>query len=102
MITPFFFIKGGVSVSLADVAQNWLLLVILFGVKSVAKFVGVWPLARRYAGDRCGVSDTADEQRPHLRNHFVAVWSAVRHAYSVAGAATSARGHTVPRTNTRC
>jgi Kef-type K+ transport system membrane component KefB len=42
------------NVSLAEVAQNWLLLVILFGVKSVAKFVGVWPLARRYAGDHAG------------------------------------------------
>jgi Kef-type K+ transport system membrane component KefB len=38
MITPFFFINGGVSVSLADVAQNWLLLVILFGVKSAWHF----------------------------------------------------------------
>ncbi len=54
MITPFFFIKGGMSVSLFEVAENWLLLLILFGVKSVAKFVGVWPLARRYANDHAG------------------------------------------------
>ena len=54
MITPFFFIKGGMNVSLFDVAENWLLLLILFGVKSVAKFVGVWPLARRYANDHAG------------------------------------------------
>ena len=54
MITPFFFIKGGMNVSLFDVAENWLLLLILFGVKSVAKFVGVWPLARRYVNDHAG------------------------------------------------
>jgi Kef-type K+ transport system membrane component KefB len=48
MITPFFFIKGGMNVSLAEVAENWQLLLILFGVKSVAKFIGVWPLAKRY------------------------------------------------------
>jgi len=49
MITPFFFIKGGMNVSLADLVANWPLLLILLGVKSAAKFVGVFPLARRYA-----------------------------------------------------
>lgn len=51
MITPFFFIKGGMNVSLQDVAANWPLLLILFGVKTAAKFVGVFPLAKRYAND---------------------------------------------------
>lgn len=51
MITPFFFIKGGMNVSLAEVTENWHLLLILFGVKSVAKFIGVWPLAKRYANN---------------------------------------------------
>ena len=51
MITPFFFIKGGMNVSLSEVAENWSLLLILFGVKSAAKFVGVWPLAKKYAND---------------------------------------------------
>jgi Kef-type K+ transport system membrane component KefB len=54
MITPFFFIKGGMNVSLPEVAENWQLLLILFGVKSAAKFVGVWPLAKRYANDHAG------------------------------------------------
>jgi Kef-type K+ transport system membrane component KefB len=54
MITPFFFIKGGMNVSLSEVAENWSLLLILFGVKSVAKFVGIWPLAKRYANDHAG------------------------------------------------
>ncbi|HEY2986315.1 MAG TPA: cation:proton antiporter [Candidatus Binatia bacterium] len=51
MITPFFFIKGGMNVSLSEVAENWPLVLVLFGVKSAAKFVGVWPLAKRYAND---------------------------------------------------
>lgn len=54
MITPFFFIKGGMNVSLPEVAENWQLLLILFGVKTAAKFVGVWPLANRYANDHAG------------------------------------------------
>jgi Kef-type K+ transport system membrane component KefB len=54
MITPFFFIKGGMNVSLPEVAENWQLLLILFGVKTAAKFVGVWPLAKRYANDHAG------------------------------------------------
>ena len=54
MITPFFFIKGGMNVSLSEVAGNWHLLLVLFGVKSVAKFIGVWPLAKRYANDHAG------------------------------------------------
>src|SRR5438132_7092194 len=49
-----FFIKGGMNVSLSEVAGNWHLLLVLFGVKSVAKFIGVWPLAKRYANDHAG------------------------------------------------
>lgn len=48
MITPFFFIKGGMNVSLKAVLANGGLFLMLFGVKSAAKFVGVWPLAKRY------------------------------------------------------
>jgi Kef-type K+ transport system membrane component KefB len=54
MITPFFFIKGGMNVSLSEVAENWQLLLILFGVKSMAKFIGVWPLAKCYASNHAG------------------------------------------------
>jgi len=54
MITPFFFIKGGMNVSLSDLGANWQLLVILFAVKSAAKFIGVWPLAKRYATEHAG------------------------------------------------
>lgn len=51
MTTPFFFIKGGMNVSLSALAANWKLLFILIGVKTAAKFIGVWPLARRYANN---------------------------------------------------
>jgi Kef-type K+ transport system membrane component KefB len=54
MITPFFFIKGGMNVSLPDLVEHWQLLLILFGVKTVAKFIGVWPFAKRYANDHAG------------------------------------------------
>jgi Kef-type K+ transport system membrane component KefB len=54
MITPFFFIKGGMNVSLKDVGENWQLLAFLFVVKTAAKFVGVWPIAKRYANEHAG------------------------------------------------
>ena len=48
LLTPFFFLKGGMNVSLALVWANVGLLIALFGVKQVTKLVGVYPLARRY------------------------------------------------------
>jgi len=39
------------NVSLQELAANWQLLLALFGVKTAAKFVGVFPLAKRYAND---------------------------------------------------
>ena len=48
LLTPFFFLKGGMNVSLALVWANVGLLIALFGVKQVTKFVGVYPLAKRY------------------------------------------------------
>lgn len=49
MVTPFFFIKGGMNVNLHDIAANLGILGALFAVKMVAKIVGVYPLARKYA-----------------------------------------------------
>ncbi|HEV8441123.1 MAG TPA: cation:proton antiporter [Methylomirabilota bacterium] len=48
LLTPFFFLKGGMNVSLGLVWANFGLLALLFAVKQVTKFVGVYPLARRY------------------------------------------------------
>lgn len=49
MITPFFFIKGGMNVNLHDLAANMGILGALFAVKMVAKIGGIYPLARKYA-----------------------------------------------------
>ena len=48
LLTPFFFLKGGMNVSLALVWANFGLLTSLFGVKQVTKILGVYPLARRW------------------------------------------------------
>jgi Kef-type K+ transport system membrane component KefB len=45
-ITPFFFIKGGMSVNLGDVVANWVITLGLLAAKIFAKVVGVYPTAR--------------------------------------------------------
>ena len=49
-LTPFFFLKGGMNISIGAVAANLGLVGLLLAVKLVAKLVGVYPLARRYLG----------------------------------------------------
>ncbi len=48
MITPFFFINGGINISLKMLYQNVGLFVILFGVKQITKIAGIYPFARHY------------------------------------------------------
>jgi len=50
ILTPFFFLKSGMNVSITAVAANvgWLLL--FLGLKLVSKFIGVYPFARRFLG----------------------------------------------------
>ncbi len=48
LLTPFFFLKGGLNVSLGLVWANFGLLVLLLLAKQATKFVGVYPFARRY------------------------------------------------------
>ena len=48
MITPFFFINGGINISLKMLVQNFGLFAVLFGVKQVTNIAGIYPLARRY------------------------------------------------------
>lgn len=48
MITPFFFIKGGMNVSLLELSSSLGLFLMLFALKTVTKFVGVYPFAMRY------------------------------------------------------
>lgn len=47
-LTPFFFLKGGMNVSLGAVWANIGVLGALFVAKMVPKFGGVYPLARRF------------------------------------------------------
>ena len=47
-LTPFFFLKGGMNVSTDALWANLGILALLFLGKMIPKFVGVYPLARRY------------------------------------------------------
>jgi Kef-type K+ transport system membrane component KefB len=47
-LTPFFFLKGGLNVSLSAVWANIGVLGLLVAAKMLPKFGGVYPLARRY------------------------------------------------------
>jgi len=49
LLTPFFFLRSGMNVSLKLVIANIGVLAVLLVVKLVLKAVGVYPLARRYA-----------------------------------------------------
>jgi len=48
LLTPFFFFKGGLNVSLAALAGSVPLLLAFFGAKLGLKFAGVFPVALRY------------------------------------------------------
>jgi Kef-type K+ transport system membrane component KefB len=47
-LTPFFFLKGGMNVSVNALWANLGVLALLFMGKMVPKFVGIYPLAQRY------------------------------------------------------
>ena len=53
-LTPFFFLKGGMSVSVGALWANLGVLVLLFGAKLVPKLAAVYPLARRYCAPHAG------------------------------------------------
>jgi Kef-type K+ transport system membrane component KefB len=48
-LTPFFFLKGGMNVSLGALWSNLGILAVLFAAKMVSKLAAVYPLARRYS-----------------------------------------------------
>jgi Kef-type K+ transport system membrane component KefB len=48
-LTPFFFLRGGMNISLSALWANLGALALLFGAKMIPKLAGVYPLARRYA-----------------------------------------------------
>jgi Kef-type K+ transport system membrane component KefB len=47
-LTPFFFVRGGMNVSVGALWANLGVLALLFGAKMVPKLAAVYPLARRY------------------------------------------------------
>jgi len=51
MLTPFYFIKAGLFVSLPAVASGALLILAFLVVKMTTKLLGVWPLTRMFAFD---------------------------------------------------
>jgi Kef-type K+ transport system membrane component KefB len=53
-LTPFFFFKGGISVSVSALWANLGVLALLFGAKMLPKLAGVYPLARRYCAPHAG------------------------------------------------
>ena len=53
-LTPLFFFKGGMSVSVSALWANLGVLALLFGAKMLPKIAGVYPLARRYATPHAG------------------------------------------------
>jgi Kef-type K+ transport system membrane component KefB len=50
IVTPFFFLKGGMNVSVGALATSIGLVGALFAVKITGKFAGVYPVARRCRG----------------------------------------------------
>jgi Kef-type K+ transport system membrane component KefB len=51
LLTPFYFIKAGLYVSLPALATGALLVIAFLAVKLISKFVGVWPLTRAFKFD---------------------------------------------------
>jgi Kef-type K+ transport system membrane component KefB len=48
MLTPFYFLKAGLYVSLPAVAGGALLILAFFSVKMLSKIIGIWPLTHRF------------------------------------------------------
>ncbi len=47
-LTPFYFIKAGLFVSIPAVITGYALIIILLGMKMATKFIGVWPMTRLF------------------------------------------------------
>ena len=68
LLTPFFFLRSGMNVSLSFVVANLGLLGALLAVKLASKSVVVYPLARRYAKPLAAVrSSTSSGSRKWLQ-----------------------------------
>src|SRR5205823_8169805 len=72
-LTPFFFIKGGLNVSLGAVFSNLGLLAALLATKMLPKLAFIYPLARRAVPPPGDVHDAPDEHRADVRDDLVAL-----------------------------
>ena len=52
ILTPFYFIKAGLYVSLPAVATGAVLILLFLAVKMASKLVGVWPVTKSFRFDR--------------------------------------------------
>jgi len=52
LLTPFFFLKAGALVKFGAVATGAVLILVLLGVKTATKFIGIWPLTRVFRFER--------------------------------------------------
>jgi Kef-type K+ transport system membrane component KefB len=72
-LTPFFFIKGGLNVSLGAVFSNLGLLALLLLAKMAPKVAFILPLARASNPETRDLHDAPYEHGPHVRHDLVAL-----------------------------
>jgi len=53
LLTPFFFLKAGALIEFRAVGSGIGLIAVLLAIKMATKFVGIWPLTRRFRFDKC-------------------------------------------------
>lgn len=69
IITPMFFIVGGLRISLPLILSAFGIFTALFAVKISGKFLGVFFLARRYVPKGSMYTTLPDEHRADIRHH---------------------------------
>jgi transporter, CPA2 family (2.A.37) len=52
LLTPFYFLKAGSLVKFGTVASALGLIMVLLGVKMLTKFIGIWPLTKKFRFDK--------------------------------------------------
>jgi Kef-type K+ transport system membrane component KefB len=52
LLTPFYFLKAGSLVKFGTVASAIGLIVVLLGIKMLTKFIGIWPLTKKFRFDK--------------------------------------------------
>jgi Kef-type K+ transport system membrane component KefB len=48
LLTPFYFLKAGALVKFGTMASSIGLILVLLGVKMLTKFIGIWPLTKKF------------------------------------------------------